>query len=114
MYKGNTFALLLAPAGHLVYHGPREHVMEFFEGLGFACPERKGIADFLQEVTSRKDQKVWCNSFFRFSSPGQLWMICMNPRYVNESLTAFLPACLPAYHVLDQLTSVTAGTPFQK
>ena len=32
--------------------------MEFFESLGFACPERKGIADFLQEVTSRKDQKV--------------------------------------------------------
>ena len=32
--------------------------MEFFESLGFACPEHKGIADFLQEVTSRKDQKV--------------------------------------------------------
>ena len=32
--------------------------MEFFESAGFACPERKGIADFLQEVTSRKDQKV--------------------------------------------------------
>lgn len=45
-------------AGYLVYHGPRENVMEFFESLGFACPERKGVADFLQEVTSRKDQKV--------------------------------------------------------
>lgn len=32
--------------------------MDFFESCGFACPERKGIADFLQEVTSRKDQKV--------------------------------------------------------
>ena len=41
-----------------MYHGPRENVMEFFESLGFACPERKGVADFLQEVTSRKDQKV--------------------------------------------------------
>lgn len=49
-----------------MYHGPRELVMDFFESLGFACPERKGIADFLQEVTSRKDQKVssWpCGSF---------------------------------------------------
>lgn len=44
--------------GCLVYHGPREQVMDFFESCGFACPERKGIADFLQEVTSRKDQKV--------------------------------------------------------
>ena len=45
-------------AGYLVYHGPRESIMDFFEALGFQCPERKGIADFLQEVTSRKDQKV--------------------------------------------------------
>ena len=38
--------------------------MEFFESLGFACPERKGIADFLQEVTSRKDQKVHYSASF--------------------------------------------------
>jgi hypothetical protein len=37
--------------------------MEFFNQLGFACPERKGIADFLQEVTSRKDQAQYrCDS----------------------------------------------------
>ncbi|KAK8690333.1 hypothetical protein V6N13_089026 [Hibiscus sabdariffa] len=36
--------------------GPREHVVEFFESCGFKCPERKGTADFLQEVTSKKDQ----------------------------------------------------------
>jgi hypothetical protein len=24
--------------------------------MGFKCPERKGVADFLQEVTSKKDQ----------------------------------------------------------
>lgn len=45
-------------AGYLVYHGPRENVLDFFEPLGFRCPERKGVADFLQEVTSRKDQQV--------------------------------------------------------
>lgn len=28
----------------------------FFTGLGFAIPERKEVADFLQEITSRKDQ----------------------------------------------------------
>ena len=26
----------------------------------FRCPERKGEADFLQEVTSRRDQAVRC------------------------------------------------------
>ena len=35
-------------AGQIVYHGPKEHVLEFFEGLGFQLPHRKGIADFLQ------------------------------------------------------------------
>ncbi|URD78019.1 Plant PDR ABC transporter associated [Musa troglodytarum] len=30
-----------------------------FERLGFSMPSRKGVADFLQEVTSRKDQKQY-------------------------------------------------------
>lgn len=42
----------------MVYHGPREEVVGFFGGLGFTIPARKGVADFLQEVTSRKDQQV--------------------------------------------------------
>lgn len=44
--------------GHLLYHGPCNEVMPFFQGLGFDLPERRGIPDFLQEVTGRKDQKV--------------------------------------------------------
>ncbi|XP_031474141.1 pleiotropic drug resistance protein 1-like [Nymphaea colorata] len=51
--------IILLSDGHIVYHGPREHVLEFFESMGFRCPERKGIADFLQEVTSRNDQKQY-------------------------------------------------------
>jgi hypothetical protein len=30
--------------------------LPFFESMGLRLPERKGIADFLQEVTSPKDQ----------------------------------------------------------
>jgi hypothetical protein len=37
----------------MVYHGPRESVLDFFEPLGFRCPERKGIADFLQEARAQ-------------------------------------------------------------
>ncbi|KAK8956350.1 Pleiotropic drug resistance protein 3 [Platanthera guangdongensis] len=58
-----TFALfddiILLSDGQVVYQGPREHVLEFFEYMGFKCPERKGVADFLQEVTSRKDQQQY-------------------------------------------------------
>ncbi|KAI4344068.1 hypothetical protein L6164_011342 [Bauhinia variegata] len=44
-------------------NGPRENVLQFFEFMGFTCPERKGIADYLQEVTSVKDQRqYWSNN----------------------------------------------------
>lgn len=42
--------ILLLADGQIVYQGPRVHALEFFETCGFKCPERKGAADFLQEV----------------------------------------------------------------
>ncbi|XP_038716845.1 ABC transporter G family member 29-like [Tripterygium wilfordii] len=51
--------VILLSEGQIVYQGPREHIVEFFERCGFKCPERKGVADFLQEVTSRKDQEQY-------------------------------------------------------
>ncbi|KAJ8773915.1 hypothetical protein K2173_009346 [Erythroxylum novogranatense] len=51
--------IILLSDGQIVYQGPRENVLEFFEQMGFRCPERKGVADFLQEVTSKKDQKQY-------------------------------------------------------
>ncbi|XP_071901429.1 ABC transporter G family member 29-like [Coffea arabica] len=51
--------IILLSEGQIVYQGPRVHVLEFFESCGFRCPERKGTADFLQEVTSKKDQEQY-------------------------------------------------------
>ncbi|XP_059459725.1 pleiotropic drug resistance protein 1-like [Corylus avellana] len=51
--------IILLSDGQIAYQGPRENVLEFFEYMGFQCPERKGVADFLQEVTSRKDQEQY-------------------------------------------------------
>jgi ABC-type multidrug transport system ATPase subunit len=42
--------IILLSDGQIAYQGPRENVLEFFEYMGFQCPERKGVADFLQEV----------------------------------------------------------------
>lgn len=65
--EGTAFISLLQPApetyelfddiillsdGKIVYQGPRVHVQEFFEWMGFKCPTRKGVAEFLQEVCS--------------------------------------------------------------
>ncbi|KAF7820256.1 pleiotropic drug resistance protein 2-like [Senna tora] len=58
--------IILLSEGQIIYQGPRENVLDFFERLGFKCPERKGAADFLQEVTSRKDQEQY---WFRRDQP---------------------------------------------
>jgi hypothetical protein len=49
---------MMMSEGSIVYHGPREGVLAFFEGLGFACPHDMGVADFLQGVTMRTDQQA--------------------------------------------------------
>ncbi|KAJ9179246.1 hypothetical protein P3X46_011056 [Hevea brasiliensis] len=51
--------VILLSEGRIVYQGPRQHILEFFESCGFRCPDRKGTADFLQEVTSKKDQEQY-------------------------------------------------------
>uniref|UniRef100_A0A166EKZ9 ABC transporter domain-containing protein n=1 Tax=Daucus carota subsp. sativus TaxID=79200 RepID=A0A166EKZ9_DAUCS len=51
--------VILLSDGYIVYQGSREHVLDFFESMGFKCPKRKGVADFLQEVTSKNDQKQY-------------------------------------------------------
>ncbi|XP_020579208.1 ABC transporter G family member 42-like isoform X1 [Phalaenopsis equestris] len=51
--------IILLTEGHIVYQGPRELALHFFESCGFQCPERKSVSDFLQEVTSRKDQEQY-------------------------------------------------------
>ena len=42
--------VIIMSEGQIVYHGPCDDVLQFFEYCGFMCPERKDIADFLQEV----------------------------------------------------------------
>ncbi|GKV17135.1 hypothetical protein SLEP1_g27677 [Rubroshorea leprosula] len=48
--------IILMAEGRIVYHGPRDNILQFFENCGFRCPVRKGVADFIQEVISKKDQ----------------------------------------------------------
>lgn len=47
--------IILLSDGYIVYQGPRGNVLEFFESMGFQCPRRKGVADFLQEVSLNPD-----------------------------------------------------------
>lgn len=44
--------IILMAKGKILYHGPRESVLEFFESCGFRCPDRKAVADFVLEASS--------------------------------------------------------------
>lgn len=74
--------LILLSEGQIVYQGLRESVLEFFEYMGFKCPERKGVADFLQEVTSKKDQEQY---WFKKDQPYRYIAV---PEFV-ESFSSF-------------------------
>ncbi|KAK9101862.1 hypothetical protein Sjap_019116 [Stephania japonica] len=90
--------IILLSDGQIVYQGPRENVVEFFESMGFKCPERKGTADFLQEVTSRKDQQ-------------QYWAQKDEP-YSYVSVAEFAEA-FQSFHVGRKL-GYELSTPFDK
>ncbi|XP_030477545.1 pleiotropic drug resistance protein 3-like isoform X2 [Syzygium oleosum] len=60
--------LILMAEGKIVYQGPCDQALKFFEDCGFRCPKRKGVADFLQEVISRKDQaQYWQHPELHYS-----------------------------------------------
>ncbi|RLN87111.1 hypothetical protein BBJ28_00026902, partial [Nothophytophthora sp. Chile5] len=40
--------------GYEMYHGPREEALGYFEGLGFKCPPRRDVADFLLDLGTNK------------------------------------------------------------
>ncbi|KAI4355693.1 hypothetical protein L6164_004441 [Bauhinia variegata] len=90
--------IILLSDGQVVYQGPREYVLDFFESMGFRCPERKGVADFLQEVTSKKDQE-------------QYWVRRDEP-YRFVTVTQFAEA-FQSFHVGQRIADELA-VPFDK
>ncbi|XP_022732621.1 ABC transporter G family member 32 [Durio zibethinus] len=66
--------VILLCEGQILYQGPRDAALDFFAFMGFKCPERKNVADFLQEVLSKKDQEqYWSVPFrpYRYIPPGK-------------------------------------------
>ncbi|OQR89888.1 ATP-binding Cassette (ABC) Superfamily [Thraustotheca clavata] len=51
--------ILVLNDGYIMYHGPRTKVLEYFESLGFSCPERRDVADYLLDLgTDQQDLYV--------------------------------------------------------
>uniref|UniRef100_K3WSR2 ABC transporter domain-containing protein n=1 Tax=Globisporangium ultimum (strain ATCC 200006 / CBS 805.95 / DAOM BR144) TaxID=431595 RepID=K3WSR2_GLOUD len=49
--------VMIMNEGEVMYHGPRDQVLDYFQGLGFVCPPRRDVADFLLDLgTSQQHQ----------------------------------------------------------
>lgn len=49
--------VLIMNDGRIMYHGPRDQVQDYFESMGFHCPPRKDVADFLVDLGTDKQHK---------------------------------------------------------
>ncbi|KAG7384386.1 hypothetical protein PHYPSEUDO_002647 [Phytophthora pseudosyringae] len=50
-------SVLLLNDGEMLYHGPCDQVVEYFKGLGYVCPPRRDVADFLVDLCSDDQYK---------------------------------------------------------
>ncbi|RLN89241.1 hypothetical protein BBJ28_00007821 [Nothophytophthora sp. Chile5] len=46
--------VLIMNEGHIMFHGPRDQALGYFERMGFRCPPRKDVADFLLDLGTDK------------------------------------------------------------
>ncbi|EGZ24657.1 pleiotropic drug resistance protein ABC superfamily [Phytophthora sojae] len=49
--------LILLNAGEVMYHGPRDQALSYFESLGFRCPPHRDVADFLLDLGTNQQVK---------------------------------------------------------
>jgi len=54
--------LILLSEGRIIYHGPRSYVLQYFESIGYHCPDNVDVADFLQELPTLEGRRFIDNS----------------------------------------------------
>ncbi|EEE50719.1 hypothetical protein OsJ_31016 [Oryza sativa Japonica Group] len=87
--------LILLSEGKIIYQGPIKHVVDYFKSLGFSLPPRKGIADFLQEVTSKKDQaQYWSDQSKQhiFVSASEMAAVFKESQYALRKPQSMVPS----------------------
>ncbi|CAI5728225.1 unnamed protein product, partial [Peronospora destructor] len=61
--------VLILNEGHVMYHGPQDEALSYFESLGFKCPPRRDVADFLLDLGTAKQSQYEVDSTLSSSSP---------------------------------------------
>ncbi|GMF41521.1 unnamed protein product [Phytophthora fragariaefolia] len=71
--------VIILNAGYLMYHGPCEKALAYFEGLGFKCPPSRDVADFHLDLGTDK----------KLQYQEKLTRGCTVPRTPSEFAEAF-------------------------
>lgn len=80
--------VLVLKKGALVYQGPFDEAKDYFEGLGFRCPPKTDVADFLIRVTGPAS-KNWRASADELAEAGLSASFVAWPRSTNDFVTRF-------------------------
>ncbi|KAL8002462.1 putative pleiotropic drug resistance protein PDR/CDR [Plasmopara halstedii] len=61
--------VIILNEGHIMYHGPQAEALTYFENLGFKCPPRRDVADFLLDLGTDKQSQYEVESISTNSIP---------------------------------------------
>jgi len=93
--------VVLLGEGNVIYHGPLSECLGYFERIGFKCPPKKDIGDYLQELPtstgqqflmSREDWEKIPNAMLSISPPrnademGSVWKLSTEGKAMYESV----------------------------
>ncbi|GAB9477425.1 Atp-binding protein, partial [Globisporangium polare] len=81
--------VMIMNEGEVMYHGPREQVVDYFQSLGFVCPPERDIADFLLDLGTKQQYK------YEVDSPSK-GVVSQRPRYASEFAEIFRSSAIHA------------------
>jgi ABC-type multidrug transport system ATPase subunit/ABC-type multidrug transport system permease subunit len=76
--------VMLLNDGEVLYHGPREQVLPWFESLGFVCPPDRDVADYLLDLGT--DEQYQYEAVKAGHHPS---LRCLTPRLASEFAELF-------------------------
>ncbi|RLN31597.1 hypothetical protein BBJ28_00024454 [Nothophytophthora sp. Chile5] len=92
--------VLILNEGEMMYNGPREDVVPYFETLGFKCPHGRDVADYLLDLGTNQQHKYQADL-----PPG----MSKHPRLASEFAELFRHS-----HLYDNIVQELESPPNQK
>uniref|UniRef100_M4BPN9 ABC transporter domain-containing protein n=1 Tax=Hyaloperonospora arabidopsidis (strain Emoy2) TaxID=559515 RepID=M4BPN9_HYAAE len=82
--------VLLLNDGQVMYHGPRDNVLPYFESLGFVCPPDRDVADYLLDLGTDEQYQYETSK----KSSNHASFLIQAPRFPSEFADRFRQSIL--------------------